>query len=88
MLKIQLLIPEINWISKYSQIEVRLNFFFFFFFLQYYSFYCIFDQTNAALMRLIKDFQKHKKKDLPTPKFWNGILYMKYHQEASEILFL
>ncbi len=83
MLKIQLLIPEINWISKYSQ-KKSVNFFFF---LQYYSFYCIFDQTNAALMRLIGDFQKIKK-GFSNPNILNGILYMKYHQEASEILFL
>ncbi len=53
MLKIQHWITEMNYISKYNKIENSYFKFYFFFFLQYYCFYCIFDQIDAALVRLL-----------------------------------
>jgi len=41
---------------------------------QHYSFYCIFQQTNAALEIIKAFFQKYekKKKNLTKPKLLNG----------------
>ncbi len=66
MLKIQLCITGINYILKYIQIENSLNYNNI---SQCYSFYCIIDQINAALVN-IRDFnvQKHLK-ILTNPNF-------------------
>ncbi len=61
MLKIQLSITEIHKILKYINKENYFNHNI----SQYYCFYCIFDQINAALVSIRDFFQKHYK-NLPT----------------------
>ncbi len=55
--KFSIAITGINYILKYIAIEN--SYFKLYTILQYYCFYCIFDQINAALESIRDFFQKH-----------------------------
>ncbi len=74
-------ITGINYILKYIQIQnrsLKCNI------SQFYCFYCIFNQINAALKSRRDFFQKHK--NLIYPKLWMIVIFVYMYEVRAEIV--